>query len=41
VQVGNTTTRHIVTPKGEWVYTPRGYHRKLGVQNSDTEAQPS
>jgi len=29
VSVGNSESRHIVNGQNEWVYTPRGYSRKL------------
>ena len=29
VSVGNSETRHIKTDKREWIYTPRGYSKKL------------
>ena len=31
VSVGNSESRHIVNGSREWVYTPRGYKKKLGV----------
>lgn len=31
VSVGNSESRHIVNGAREWVYTPRGYSRKLGA----------
>ena len=29
VSVGNSESRHIVNGNREWVYTPRGYRKKL------------
>lgn len=29
VTVGNSETRHIVNGQNEWIYTPRGYRKKL------------
>jgi len=29
VMVGNSESKHIETPQGQWVYTPRGYGKKL------------
>jgi len=29
VSVGNSESRHIVNGSKEWVYTPRGYKKKL------------
>lgn len=29
VSVGNSESRHIATPQQQWVYTPRGYSKKL------------
>lgn len=31
VAVGNSESRHIVNGAQQWIYTPRGYGRKLGV----------
>ena len=29
VQVGSSNTRHIDTGKRSWLYTPRGYQKKM------------
>lgn len=29
VSVGNSESRHIINGSKEWVYTPRGYRKKL------------
>jgi len=29
VSVGNSESRHIINGTKEWVYTPRGYKKKL------------
>ena len=36
VSVGNSESRHIVNGSKEWVYTPRGYRKKLGNTDSNT-----
>ncbi|WP_028302010.1 precorrin-3B C(17)-methyltransferase [Oceanospirillum beijerinckii] len=40
VSVGNSESRHIVNGSKEWVYTPRGYRKKLG-QATDSSADSS
>ncbi|WP_255487428.1 precorrin-3B C(17)-methyltransferase [Oceanospirillum sediminis] len=40
VSVGNSESRHIVNGSKEWVYTPRGYRKKLG-QAADSSADSS
>ena len=40
VSVGNSESRHIVNGSKEWVYTPRGYRKKLG-QTADSSADSS
>lgn len=41
VSVGNSESRHIINTHNqkEWVYTPRGYKKKLGLDESQTHAE--
>ena len=39
VTVGNSESRHIINGKQEWLYTPRGYRKKLSLTQSE-EIQP-